>query len=79
VAADEQVLAELADPDGRSVVLLDRIWESKITRDHPELRDHLQEVLATVEDPDHAEPDPRTNGAATTGAASAQAAGCWWS
>jgi hypothetical protein len=60
VAADEQVLAELADPDGRSVVLLDRIWESKITRDHPELRDHLQEVLATFEDPDHAEPDPRT-------------------
>jgi hypothetical protein len=59
VAADEQVLAELADPDGRSVVLLERIWESKITRDHPELRDHLQEVLTTVEDPDHAEPDPR--------------------
>lgn len=57
--AEEQVLTELADPDGRSVVLLARIWHDKITRDHPELREHLGDVLATVQDPDHAEPDPR--------------------
>ena len=59
MVSDDHVLAELADPDGRSVVLLARIWEHKITRDHPELRDHLEGVLATVKDPDHAEPDPR--------------------
>jgi hypothetical protein len=58
VSADE-LLAELRNPDGRSVVLLERIWEDKITRDHPELRAHLEHVLATVTEPDHAEPDPR--------------------
>jgi hypothetical protein len=31
VFADE-LLAELRDPNGRSVVLLARIWEDKITR-----------------------------------------------
>jgi hypothetical protein len=35
VSADE-LLAELRDPDGRSVVLLARIWEDKISKDHPE-------------------------------------------
>ena len=59
VAADEHLLAELRDPDGRSVVLLARIWEDKITKDHPELREHLEHVLGTVTKPDHAEPDPR--------------------
>lgn len=57
--AQEYVLAELTDPDGRSVVLLARIWENKITRDHPELRGHLDQVVGTVAQPDHAEPDPR--------------------
>jgi hypothetical protein len=59
VCADEHLLAELSDPDGRSVVLLARIWEDKITKDHPELRAHLEHVLSTVTHPDHAEPDPR--------------------
>jgi hypothetical protein len=54
----DDLLAELSDPDGRSVVLLARIWEDKITKDHPELRAHLEHVLATVTTPDHAEPDP---------------------
>jgi hypothetical protein len=58
VSADE-LLAELRDPDGRSVVLLARIWEDKITKDLPELRGVLEQVLATVTEPDHAEPDPR--------------------
>jgi hypothetical protein len=58
VSADE-LLAELRDPDGRSVVLLARIWEDKITNDHPELRAHLEHVVSTVTHPDHAEPDPR--------------------
>ncbi|MGH6884908.1 MAG: hypothetical protein ACREGK_02395 [Geminicoccales bacterium] len=37
-----------SDPDGRLVVLLERIWEQKIVLDHPELRDHIEDVLGTV-------------------------------
>lgn len=59
MAADKPVLAKLADADGRVVVLLAEIWEDKILRDHPELREHLEQVLATVSKPDHVEPDPR--------------------
>jgi hypothetical protein len=59
VFADQALLAELSDPDGRSVALLARIWEDKITKDHPELRGQLEHVLATVAKPEHAEPDPR--------------------
>jgi hypothetical protein len=44
VAADEHLLAELSDPDGRAVVLPERIWEDKIIKDHPELRAHLDEL-----------------------------------
>jgi hypothetical protein len=40
------------------VVLLARIWEDKVARDHPELSGHLDDVLETVKVPDHAEPDP---------------------
>jgi hypothetical protein len=40
-------------------VLLARIWEDKITKDHPELRAHLEHVVSTVTHPDHAEPDRR--------------------
>jgi hypothetical protein len=39
VSADE-LLAEIRDPDGRSDVLLARIWEDKLTKDHRELRAH---------------------------------------
>ena len=60
MADDARHLAEIADPDGRAVVLPTRIWEEKITRDHPELRGHLDDVLSTVATPDPAEPDPRT-------------------
>jgi len=59
VSADEHLLAEISDPDGRSVVLLARILEDKITKDHPEPQAYLEHVLATVTKPDHAEPDPR--------------------
>ncbi len=56
---DDRPIAEVSDPDGHAVVLLERIWTLKIIRDHPELRDHLEHVLDTVSTPDHAEPDPR--------------------
>ena len=55
----DPVVGEVRDPEGREVVLLGRIWEAKIARDHPERRGHLEQVLAAVEAPDHVEPDPR--------------------
>jgi hypothetical protein len=45
------------DPDGHEVVLLARIWENKIARDHPELLGQLDAVMNTVAKPDHVEPD----------------------
>lgn len=56
---EDRSLAEITDPDGRAVALPARIWEGKITRDHPELRRSIEQVIATVSAPDHVEPDPR--------------------
>lgn len=55
----DRLIGEVTDPDGRAVVLLARIWEGKIIRDHPELREQAEQVLATVARPDHVEADPR--------------------
>ena len=57
MAAAEQTFASGVDPDGREVVLLARIWSRKIALDHPELADHRNAVIETVERPDHIEPD----------------------
>ena len=38
-------------------MLLLRIWDEKIARDHPELVGHLDGVIKTVAKPDHIEPD----------------------
>jgi hypothetical protein len=54
----ERRLGEVSDPNGRLVIVLARIWEDKIARDHPELRQRLDDVLETVTRPDHAEADP---------------------
>jgi hypothetical protein len=54
---DDSILATVTDLDGRDVVLLGRIWEQKITRDHPELAGHLDAVMEPVAHPDHVEPD----------------------
>lgn len=54
---DEQRLADVADPDGREVVLFARIWAEKVVRDHPELAAHLDDVIGTVAEPDHVEQD----------------------
>jgi hypothetical protein len=59
MSADDRMLGEVRDPDGRPVVLMARIWEDKIVRGHPEVRDQLAQVLDTVAGPDHVEPDPR--------------------
>jgi hypothetical protein len=57
MASEEAHAATVTDPDGREVVLLARIWEDKVTRDHPELVDQLDAVIQTVAKPDHVEPD----------------------
>ena len=57
MATDDSRAATVTDPDGHEVVLLARIWEKKIARDHPELVDHLDAVTETVAKPEHVEPD----------------------
>lgn len=57
MASEKPAAGTAADPDGREVVLLARIWEDKISRDHPELVGHLEAVMQTVATPDHVEPD----------------------
>lgn len=57
MSIEEAHAATVTDPDGREVVLLVRIWEGKIARDHPELVGHLDAVMQTVAKPDHVEPD----------------------
>jgi hypothetical protein len=49
--------ANVIDPDGHEVVLLSRILENKIARDHPEFLDQLDAVMNTVAKRDHVEPD----------------------
>jgi len=57
MAGEDLALATVVDAGGREVVLLARAWTEKITLDHPEIADHLDEVLETVTRPDHVEPD----------------------
>ena len=66
---------EPAARDGREVVLLARIWEDKITRDHPELVDHLEAVMETVAKPDHLDADALADRTRSTDAESGPAAG----
>jgi len=58
VVSGEQVIGEAIDPDGRRVVLLARVWDGKVLRDHAELDGYLPDVLRAVHAPDHVEPDP---------------------
>jgi len=57
MADDDSVMVMVTDIDGREVALLARIWEQKITRDHPELAGHLAAVVEAVARPDHIEAD----------------------
>lgn len=57
MATGDRTVGRVHDPDGREVVLLARIWDEKISRDHPELPAHLDGVLATAAKPDHVEAD----------------------
>ena len=55
--SEDLAIGNVHDPDGRTVVLLSRIWDEKITRDHPELAGHLDAVLEAVSMPDYIAPD----------------------
>lgn len=57
MAGEDPAVGSVRDPDGRDVILLVRIWEDKISRDHPELAGHVDAVLEAVGRPDHVEPD----------------------
>ena len=59
MAESPDVLASTTDRDGRDVVLLERIWNGKVLRDHPEMHAHLEAVIATVHEPEHVAADPR--------------------
>ncbi len=71
---DERRAATVADPDGHEVVLLVRIWEQKIARDHPELVDCLDAVMETSPSPTTSSRTRFPPERGSTGATSAQAA-----
>jgi hypothetical protein len=52
------ILATVADPDGRPVVLTAAGWRHILTQ-HREMAPHRDAVLQTVAAPDHRRPDPR--------------------
>jgi hypothetical protein len=54
----EEVIGEAIDPDGARVILLARVWDHKVLRDHLELDGYLPDVLRAVSAPNHVEPDP---------------------
>lgn len=58
VVSGEEVIGETVDPDGTRVILLARVWDGKVLRDHAELDGYLSHVLRAVDQPDHVEPDP---------------------
>jgi hypothetical protein len=58
VSSEDAVVASVVDSSGREVVLLSRVWNEKIVRDHPEMAGHLDALIETVAQPDHVELDP---------------------
>lgn len=52
----EVVIARATTPEGHDIALLAIRW-AKIIEGHPEMVEYLEEILHTVSDPDHREPD----------------------
>jgi hypothetical protein len=59
VDENDEIIGETSDPEGRRVVLLDRIWRGKILGKHGEIGVFLEDVLRAVATPDHVEHDVR--------------------
>jgi hypothetical protein len=55
---NSDVVAVTPNPDGRFVLLLADRWEHVLIG-HPEMVDHVEDVITTIEDPEHREPDVR--------------------
>lgn len=58
LVTDNVVIAETQGPDGRTVVLLERIWHHKVLVARPDLADLIDDVLETVRRPEHSASDP---------------------
>lgn len=56
--SDDRPVAATLDPEGRPVVLLERIWFGKIAIDHPEVLPLLDALIETVHAPDVSTGDP---------------------
>lgn len=57
-AMGDEVIGEAIAAAGARVVLLARVWDDKVLRDHAELDGYLPDVLRAVSAPDQVEPDP---------------------
>lgn len=55
---DEAPTTEARSPEGRPVLLFARTWQH-IMVGHPEMEDHLETIVETLQQPEHREPDPR--------------------
>ena len=70
----DTVLATVADPDGRPVVLTAAGWRHILTN-HREMGPHRDAILLTVSAPDHRRPDPAPGASASTAGGRGRAAG----
>ncbi len=59
ITASVAVVEEATDPEGRRVVLDQRGWDHVLT-EHAEMAPHQAGVMATIEQPEHRRPDPRS-------------------
>ena len=73
----ERVIAEVRDPDGRVVVLLERIWAGQIASDHPELAGYQKRCSERCLTRITSSPTRGSIAGASTVVVSARAAGCW--
>jgi hypothetical protein len=54
----DRIVGETVDPNGKPVVLLGRVWHTKVLSHHPEMDGYANIVLHAVVAPDHTEADP---------------------
>jgi hypothetical protein len=55
---EEDLVTGTRSPDGRMILLFTASW-GHVLAGHPEMEDHLDMVMKTLEDPEHREPDQR--------------------
>lgn len=65
--AERELLWSINDPRGLSITLAKDVWQ-EVIRKHPEMSSMLEQVRATVEQPEEIFFDPETTSQRTTGA-----------